>query len=118
MRFRLVTAAAGGFIVPPLLRPPCWPRGLAQPRAARARRRATPRSASSSGARRSAASRSRWRAPASGWIITSTGRTGAPIDFTITRFEMKYTPDWQPLEMKLEAGCKNAPVDRRDVVRA
>ncbi len=46
----------------------------------------------------------------SGWILTSTGRTGAPVDFNVTRFEMKYTPDWQPLEMKLEARLKNAPV--------
>jgi pimeloyl-ACP methyl ester carboxylesterase len=46
----------------------------------------------------------------SGWIITSTGQSGAPIDFTVTRFEMKYAPDWQPLEMKLEARLKNAPI--------
>jgi pimeloyl-ACP methyl ester carboxylesterase len=46
----------------------------------------------------------------SGWIITSTGRAGAPVDFTITRFEMKYAPDWRPLEMRLEARLKNAPV--------
>jgi pimeloyl-ACP methyl ester carboxylesterase len=45
-----------------------------------------------------------------GWIITSTGRTGAPIDFTIVRFEMKYARDWQPLEMSLEVRLKNAPV--------
>jgi hypothetical protein len=44
-----------------------------------------------------------------GWIITSTGRTGAPVDFAITRFEMKYAPDWQPLEMRLEARLKSAP---------
>jgi uncharacterized protein len=44
-----------------------------------------------------------------GWIITATGRTAAPVDFTITRFEMKYAPDWQPLEMRLEARLKNAP---------
>src|SRR5829696_1141759 len=47
---------------------------------------------------------------ASGWIITSTGQTGAPIDFVITRFEMKYGADWQPLEMKLEARSRNIPV--------
>jgi pimeloyl-ACP methyl ester carboxylesterase len=47
---------------------------------------------------------------ASGWIITSTGRTGGPADFTLTRFEMNYASDWQPLEMKLEARVKNAPV--------
>jgi uncharacterized protein len=45
-----------------------------------------------------------------GWIITSTGRTGPPLDFTITRFEMKYANDWQPLEMSLEARLRNAPV--------
>ena len=43
----------------------------------------------------------------SGWIITSTGQTGAPVDFAIGRFEMKYANDWQPLEMKLEARLKN-----------
>jgi fermentation-respiration switch protein FrsA (DUF1100 family) len=47
---------------------------------------------------------------ASGWIITSTGQMGVPVDFTIVRFEMKYAPDWQPLEMKLEARLKNQPV--------
>ena len=46
----------------------------------------------------------------SGWIITSTGQTGAPFDFTISRFEMKYGADWQPLELKLEARSRNIPV--------
>lgn len=45
----------------------------------------------------------------SGWIITSTGSTQPPIDFTITRFEMKYAPDWQPLELTLEARLRNSP---------
>ena len=47
---------------------------------------------------------------ASGWIITSTGQTGPPVDFVIGRFEMKYANDWQPLEMKLEARLKNQAV--------
>jgi uncharacterized protein len=46
----------------------------------------------------------------SGWIITSTGRTGAPVDFSITRFEIKYATDWHPLEMSLEARLRNAAV--------
>ena len=46
----------------------------------------------------------------SGWIITSTGRMSAPTEFTLTRFELKYAPDWQPMEMVLEARVKNAPV--------
>ena len=44
----------------------------------------------------------------SGWIITSTGRTEAPLDFTIARYEMKYSADWQPLELTLEARLRNA----------
>ena len=38
-----------------------------------------------------------------GWIITSTGRTAAPIDFAVNRFEVKYTADWQPIELKIDA---------------
>jgi pimeloyl-ACP methyl ester carboxylesterase len=45
-----------------------------------------------------------------GWIITSTGRQAAPIDLTISHFEMKYTDDWQPLELKAEATLRNAPI--------
>jgi fermentation-respiration switch protein FrsA (DUF1100 family) len=43
----------------------------------------------------------------SGWIITSTGRQGPPIDLTINRFELKYTEDWQPLELAVEAVLKS-----------
>ena len=43
-----------------------------------------------------------------GWILTSTGATQAPLDMTVSRFEMKYSPDWQPLELTLEARMKNA----------
>ena len=59
---------------------------------------------------RSAANRSRWRAPARAGSSPRPGETGAPVDFAIARFEMKYAPDWQPLEMRLEARLKNAPV--------
>jgi pimeloyl-ACP methyl ester carboxylesterase len=44
----------------------------------------------------------------SGWIITSSGRQAAPVDLTIGRFEMKYTDDWQPLELKIEGTMRNA----------
>ena len=44
----------------------------------------------------------------SGWIITSTGRSDAPLDFTIARFEAKYDAGWQPLELTLEARLRNA----------
>jgi pimeloyl-ACP methyl ester carboxylesterase len=35
----------------------------------------------------------------SNWIITSTGRVG---DTVINRFEVKYSADWQPTELRLE----------------
>jgi pimeloyl-ACP methyl ester carboxylesterase len=44
----------------------------------------------------------------SGWIITSSGATQAPLDFTVARYEAKYAPDWQPLELTLEARLRNA----------
>ena len=39
----------------------------------------------------------------SNWIISSRGRSGPPLDFTIDRFEVTYTGDWQPLELHLQA---------------
>ena len=46
----------------------------------------------------------------SGWIITSTGSLGSPVDLRIARFELKYAPDWQPLELKIEATVRNSPI--------
>jgi pimeloyl-ACP methyl ester carboxylesterase len=36
----------------------------------------------------------------SNWVITSTGRVG---DLIINRFELKYTADWQPVDLRIEA---------------
>jgi pimeloyl-ACP methyl ester carboxylesterase len=38
-----------------------------------------------------------------GWIITAGGRTAPPYENTLHRFELKYTADWQPVELKLDA---------------
>jgi pimeloyl-ACP methyl ester carboxylesterase len=38
-----------------------------------------------------------------GWIITGGGRTAPPFETTLHRFELKYSADWQPVELKLEA---------------
>ena len=40
---------------------------------------------------------------ADGWIITATGRTAPPFENALHRFELKYSPDWQPVELKIEA---------------
>jgi uncharacterized protein len=45
-----------------------------------------------------------------GWIITSNGRTAPPLDFTINRFEVKYSSSWEPLEMTLEARVRSLGV--------
>ena len=42
------------------------------------------------------------RTPA-GWTITSTGTLGAPINLVNKRFEVTYAPDWQPIELKIDA---------------
>src|SRR5262245_52497264 len=39
------------------------------------------------------------RTPA-GWTISSTGRIG---DLVSNRFELKYSPDWQPTDLRIEA---------------
>ena len=36
----------------------------------------------------------------SNWVITSTGRVG---DLIVNRFELKYTADWQPVDLRIEA---------------
>jgi pimeloyl-ACP methyl ester carboxylesterase len=42
------------------------------------------------------------RAPG-GWTINVTGQTGATAAITIEQFELRYSVDWQPIELKLEA---------------
>jgi pimeloyl-ACP methyl ester carboxylesterase len=46
----------------------------------------------------------------SGWIITSSGALGAPLDFILTRFEIKYTADWEPQEMRLDAKVRETQI--------
>jgi uncharacterized protein len=46
-----------------------------------------------------------------GWIITASGQTGAPFELTLHRLEMKYTPDWQPLELLIDAAQRNTRLD-------
>ena len=33
-----------------------------------------------------------------------------PVDLTTNRFEMRYGPDWQPIELKLDATLRGAPI--------
>ena len=36
-------------------------------------------------------------------IISSTGRHAAPIDITISSFQVRYSSDWQPIELAIDA---------------
>ncbi len=40
---------------------------------------------------------------ASGWTVSSTAQFGPPLNVTVSRFELKYTADWQPSELHIEA---------------
>jgi pimeloyl-ACP methyl ester carboxylesterase len=44
------------------------------------------------------------------WIISSTGQFAAPLNMTVNRFEVKYTADWQPLELHIEATQSGRPM--------
>jgi uncharacterized protein len=38
-----------------------------------------------------------------GWTITSSGRLNAPLDIVTRRLEIRYDPEWKPLELTLDA---------------
>ena len=46
---------------------------------------------------------------AEGWSILSTGRIAAPLDITARRMEVRYTPDWKPVEFTIDATVRNQP---------
>ena len=46
-------------------------------------------------------------------IITSTGRHAAPVDITITQFQARYTADWQPVELSIDAIVSGRPLGLR-----
>jgi uncharacterized protein len=37
------------------------------------------------------------------WIVSSTAQFGPPVNVTVNRFELRYTSDWQPSELHIEA---------------
>jgi alpha-beta hydrolase superfamily lysophospholipase len=44
------------------------------------------------------------------WILTSSSRIAPPVDVTVNRFEIKYTADWQPVELKLDARLRQGVI--------
>lgn len=45
-----------------------------------------------------------------GWTISSTGQLGAPFNLVTTRFEMRYSGDWQPQQLQLEGSLRGQPL--------
>ena len=44
------------------------------------------------------------------WVLSSTAQFGAPLNTTVNRFEVKYTADWQPTELHIEATQGGRPM--------
>lgn len=41
-----------------------------------------------------------------GWVFKGSGRLGAPFDLTIRNFELRYSADWQPIDLMVAATYK------------
>lgn len=53
---------------------------------------------------------------ADGWTIVASGRLGAPIDIIGRRVQVRYTPDWRPIEFSLDATVRGQPQTVRTIV--
>ncbi len=55
------------------------------------------------GGRQVGVERARVARAGGGWVISSTATFGAPLNVTLNQFELKYTADWQPTGLHIEA---------------
>jgi pimeloyl-ACP methyl ester carboxylesterase len=53
---------------------------------------------------------------ATGWTIVSTGRLAAPVDAVARRLQVRYSPDWKPLEFTLDGTVRGQPQGIHTVV--
>lgn len=53
---------------------------------------------------------------ADGWTITGSGRIGAPLNVVATRLEVRYDPNWKPLELTLDATVRGQDTTLRTTV--
>jgi uncharacterized protein len=51
-----------------------------------------------------------------GWTITSSGRFGAPLDLVIKELQARYSGEWKPLDLRIDAITGNQPLTLRTVV--
>ena len=53
---------------------------------------------------------------ATGWTIVSSGRLAAPIDVVARRVQVRYTPEWRPIEFTLDGTVRGQATTIRTVV--
>src|SRR5207248_5547534 len=56
------------------------------------------------------------RRGADGWTILSSGRMGAPIDIVARRVQARYTDDWKPLELTVDATVRGQLLSIQTIV--
>src|SRR5438105_870033 len=54
---------------------------------------------------------------ADGWTITSSGRAGRPLDLVSRQVEVRYTSDWKPLTLRIDAILQGQPITDRTAVQ-
>src|SRR4051812_10618393 len=52
-----------------------------------------------------------------GWTITSSSRMGAPIDLVARLVQVRYTEDWKPLDLSVDATLQGQPLVHRTTVK-
>jgi pimeloyl-ACP methyl ester carboxylesterase len=46
----------------------------------------------------------------SGWTITSSGSSGPPLNLAIRQVQVRYSLDWKPIDLKVDATVSNQPL--------
>jgi pimeloyl-ACP methyl ester carboxylesterase len=47
---------------------------------------------------------------ADGWAITSSGSIGPPLELAIRETQVRYTADWKPIELRIDAAVRGQPL--------
>jgi len=53
---------------------------------------------------------------ADGWTITSSGRAGVPVDFVSRQVQVRYSPDWKPIGLTIDATLRGQAVTGRTTI--
>jgi pimeloyl-ACP methyl ester carboxylesterase len=53
---------------------------------------------------------------ADGWTITSSGRFGPPIDLVVKELQARYSGEWRPIDLRIDAITGTQPLTLRTVV--